>query len=65
MSLEKMFPRSSTTKRTRFTKPLHESFARSASSDANAVHFGHHVEAARQEIHNDMSARDIVSMLNR
>lgn len=68
VSLENLFPRSFTTKRTHFssfTGSLREAFARSGQSQANAVHFGHHIETTGNQIHADMSARDIVSMLSR
>lgn len=65
MSLENLFPRSFTTKRTSFSQPLREAFTRDTSSEANAVHFGRRVECARNEIYSDMSPRDIVSMLSR
>lgn len=65
MSLENLFPRSFTTKRGRFSKPLHEAFVRGDNSEANAVHFGRHIERAQHEIYSDMSSRDIIAMLSR
>lgn len=65
MSLERFFPLSFDHKRNHFTAPLHEAFVRSKNSDANSVHFGRHMATHHNEIHQDMSARDIVSMLSR
>jgi hypothetical protein len=65
VSLERFFPRSSDAKRNHFSGPLHEAFARGDNSDANAVHFGRRIDTHHNQIHHDMSARDIVTMLSR
>ncbi|WP_297451020.1 hypothetical protein [uncultured Corynebacterium sp.] len=65
MSLARIFPHSFDTKRAHYSAPLSETLAHDGGREANSVHYGRRINTQRPEITNDMSARDIVSMLSR
>lgn len=65
MSLAHHFPRSFDRKRPHFAMSLREAIVHHDDAHADAVHFGHQVDRDAHEVHSDMSARDIVTMLSR